>query len=217
MLHLKEKCCFVFTQKNERWVGHKHDKFSRMTHRQQMPRGKALTKMLSCVLTWPPPLLTLKSHSSPKFSALFQDLVHSDTQKDAHQQTRLQTVFTQCWHSEAAWLLLFFWLWWMRRAVQRSGTNAVNTFPARRGRLNQRLSPTELADWEFWAKVVTGTGPSRGKHGGDVHFKEVIAVFICRCVQAGAQKWEGIWDFIVLCVSKLYADTYRHAIVPALM
>lgn len=41
-------------------------------------------------------------------SALFPDLVRSDTQKDAHQQTRLQTVFTQCSHSGAAWLLLFF-------------------------------------------------------------------------------------------------------------
>lgn len=29
--------------------------------------------------------------------------------------------------------------------------------------------------------VLTGTDPKRGKHGGDVHFKEDAAVFICLC------------------------------------
>lgn len=29
--------------------------------------------------------------------------------------------------------------------------------------------------------VLTGTDPKRGKHAGDVHFKEDAAVFICLC------------------------------------
>lgn len=115
--------------------------------------------MLPGVLTWPWPLLTLKSRSPPKFRHFSPDLVRSDTHKDAHQQTRLQTVFTQCSHSGAAWLLVLFFFffrwWWMRRAVQRSGTNAVNTFPARRGRLNRRDCPrlswlTESFGPRFW-------------------------------------------------------------------
>lgn len=45
--------------------------------------------------------------------------------------------------------------------------------------------------------VLTGTGPARGRHGEDVHFKENVAVFICACVQAGAGIREGIVDFII--------------------
>lgn len=62
------------------------------------PRAGALTKTLLHFLAWP---LTLKSCSQ------VSDPPHrrSDTQKDAHQQTRLQTVFTQYSHSGAAWLL----------------------------------------------------------------------------------------------------------------
>lgn len=46
--------------------------------------------------------------------------------------------------------------------------------------------------------VLTGTGPGRGKHGEDVHFKEDVAVFICICVQARARIREGIYVIIFL-------------------
>lgn len=158
---LKGKCCcwkaFCHLTKDDfSNIGHQHDKFSLMTRWQQIPHVKVLTKTLSCVLTWPRPSLTLKKSQPSQVSALFPDLVRSGTRKDAHQQTRLQTVLTQCSHSGAAWLLFFFsWLWWMRRAVYRSGTNAGNTFPARRGRLNQRDCPrlswlTESFGPRFW-------------------------------------------------------------------
>lgn len=32
--------------------------------------------------------------------------------------------------------------------------------------------------------VLTGADPGRGTHGGDAHFKEDVAVFICVCLQA---------------------------------
>lgn len=40
--------------------------------------------------------------------------------------------------------------------------------------------------------VLTGTDPGRGIHGGDVHFKEDVAVFIGVCVQANVGKIERI-------------------------
>lgn len=46
--------------------------------------------------------------------------------------------------------------------------------------------------------VLTGTGPGRGKHCEDVHFKEDVAVFICVCVQARVQIREGIYFIIFL-------------------
>lgn len=145
-------------------MGHKRDKFSLMTRWQQMPRGEALAKilscvlMLSCVLTWPRPLLTLKSHSSPKFQH-FSQTSCSVTRRRMHTSKPAYRRYLHNVHTVElrGCCCFFFWLWWMRRAVQRSGTNAVNTFPARRGRLNQRDCPrlswlTESFGPKFWQK-----------------------------------------------------------------
>lgn len=57
--------------------------------------------------------------------------------------------------------------------------------------------------------VLTGTDPKRGKHGGDVHFKEDAAVFICLCTNR-VKKRENMTFcylspscFLCLCVSAL--------------
>lgn len=149
---------------------------------------------LACILHDPPLF-------SVKWLLFHEHICSSSTPPPANTPNR---AFTQHSHTSSCMTAVgFVWLWWMRQAVQRSGTNTVNTFPTRQGScLSWRGHPqlSRLTE-SFGAMVLTATDPGRGRHGGDVHFKEDVAVFICVCAQAKEQRQERkhnilyLWDF----------------------
>lgn len=63
--------------------------------------------------------------------------------------------------------------------------------------------------------VMTGTDPERGNHGGDVHFKEDAAVFICVCIQGRVARREKIWHFSIFVCLHFLLVYYMRVCLPA--
>lgn len=54
--------------------------------------------------------------------------------------------------------------------------------------------------------VLTGTDPGRGKHGGDVHFKEeCCSIYLCLCTSESGEKRENM-TFYYLCVFAFFVS-----------
>lgn len=105
-------------------------------------------------LPWPRPLLTLQRVSS----FMSPVALHTSTQPK-WLQTFIYTVLPYC---SSVTAVVFVGMWCMMQAVQRTGTNTVNTLPTRRGSwLRRRDCPqlrllTESFGPWFWQEQALG-------------------------------------------------------------